>query len=74
MSVHPGFYAHLTHQLMSLANGKVVILLEVCTLCSHYLLLLILFFILVRENQDKGVTKRGTMLVFVYKIDKNVLF
>ena len=30
--------------------------------------------IIVRENQDKGVTKRGTMLVFVYKIDKNVPF
>ena len=31
-------------------------------------------FILVRENQDKGVTKRGTTLVSVYKIDKNVTF
>ena len=25
---------------------------------------------LVRENQDKGVTKSWTALVFVYKIDK----
>ena len=36
------------------------------------------FFIItlhvVRENEDKGVTKTGTTLVFVYKIDKNVLF
>ena len=31
-------------------------------------------FAIVRENQDKGVTKRGTMLLFVYKIDKNVPF
>ncbi len=30
--------------------------------------------LIVRENQDKGVTKRGTTLVFVYKIEKNVLF
>ena len=29
---------------------------------------------IVRENEDKGVTKRGTTLGFVYKIDKNVLF
>ncbi len=29
---------------------------------------------IVRENQDKSVTKRGTTFVFVYKIDKNVLF
>ncbi|XP_072025993.1 histone deacetylase 6-like isoform X2 [Amphiura filiformis] len=28
MSIHPGFYAHLTHMLMGLANGKVVVLLE----------------------------------------------
>ncbi len=27
----------------------------------------------VRENEDKGVTKRGTTLVFEYRIDKNVL-
>ncbi len=31
-------------------------------------------FFLGRENEDKGVTKRGTTLVFVYKIDINVLF
>ncbi len=31
-------------------------------------------FDIVRENEDKGVTKRVTTLVFVYKIDKNVIF
>ncbi len=30
----------------------------------------LVLFLLVRENQDKGVTKWGTMLVFVYKIDR----
>ncbi len=31
-------------------------------------------FIIVREKQDKDVTKRGITLFFVYKIDRNVLF
>ena len=29
---------------------------------------------IVRENEDKGMTKKETTLVFVDKIDKNVLF
>ena len=32
--VTPACYAHMTHMLMTLANGKVAVCLEVCTYLS----------------------------------------